>query len=162
MAADAYIPDLTKRLDMRALLQRSSGAEVWIDGKCHSRTKAGLVVLFGTKRGDVDQSCRWLAEKTANLRVFEDDEGKMNLSVLEVGGEVMVVSQFTLYADARKGRRPSYNEAGDPAEAERLYLRYVEELRALGLTVATGEFGARMEVKFTNHGPVTILLEHDI
>ena len=107
-------------------------------------------------------SCRWLAEKTANLRIFEDDEGKMNLSVQEVGGEVMVVSQFTLYADTRKGRRPSYGDAGNPDQAERLYERYVDELRALGLTVATGVFGAKMEVKFTNHGPVTILLEHDV
>ncbi len=147
---------------MRALLQRSAGSEVWIDGQCHSRTGAGLLVLFGTKDGDGEMSCRWLAEKTANLRIFEDDEGKMNLSVQEVGGEVMVVSQFTLYADTRKGRRPSYGDAGNPDQAERLYERYVDELRALGLTVATGVFGAKMEVKFTNHGPVTILLEHDV
>ena len=123
---------------------------------------AGLVILFGTKQGDEESSCRWLAEKTANLRIFEDNEGKMNLSIQEVGGEVMVVSQFTLYADTRKGRRPSYGDAGNPDQAERLYERYVDELRALGLTVATGVFGAKMEGKFTNHGPVTILLEHDV
>jgi len=147
---------------MRALLQRTTGSEVWIGGRCHSRARDGLLVLFGTRRGDSSQSCHWLAEKTANLRVFEDDDGKMNRSVLDVGGEVMVVSQFTLYADCRKGRRPSYGDAGEPTEAERLYELYIEELRCLGLTVATGIFGARMDVRLTNHGPVTILLEHDV
>jgi len=146
---------------MRLLVQRTSGCEVWIDGKCHSSIGLGLLVLFGTRMDDTAESCPWLADKTANLRIFEDDDGKMNLSALDIGGEVMVVSQFTLYADTRKGRRPSYNQAQEPDEAERLYHRFVECLRGSGLRVETGLFGARMDIKFTNHGPVTILLEHE-
>ena len=147
---------------MRVVIQRVAEAEVWIDGQAHSRIGRGLLVLFGSKTGDKEESCSWLAEKTTNLRIFEDAEHKMNLSAVDIGGEVMVVSQFTLYADARKGRRPAFTDAMEPIEAERLYNRYVEMIRASGLTTRTGSFGAKMQVKLTNDGPVTILLEHDI
>ena len=146
---------------MRLLLQRTTGVEVWIDGKRHSATASGLLILFGTRIGDCEESCGYLAEKAINLRIFEDAEGKMNRSALEIGAEVMVVSQFTLYADCRKGRRPSYSEAMPPAEAERLYNRFVELVAASGLVTRTGVFGAKMNLKFTNSGPVTIILDHD-
>lgn len=147
---------------MRLVLQRTSNAEVWIDGRQHARTEAGLLILFGTKTGDDSSSCRFLAEKAVNLRIFEDDAGKMNLSALDVSAEIMVVSQFTLYADCRKGRRPSYNEAMAPAQAEPLYLEFIERLRESGLEVASGIFGAKMDVRLSNSGPVTIILEHGI
>lgn len=147
---------------MRALVQRTGGAELYIDRDRFSRTSAGLLVLFGTRRGDQEKSCGVLADKTVNLRIFEDDAGKMNLSALDTTAEIMIVSQFTLYADTRKGRRPAFTEAQEPAEAERLYDRYVELVRASGLTIETGQFGARMDIRFNNVGPVTILLEHDL
>lgn len=147
---------------MRLVIQRTSGAEVWIDGACHSQTGPGLLVLFGTKAGDIEGSCGWLADKTVNLRIFEDDDGKMNRSVLDVGGDIMVVSQFTLYADCRKGRRPSFDQAQDPVEAQKLYDRFVELVAASGLKTGAGVFGARMDIRFNNHGPVTIILEHDV
>ena len=147
---------------MRLVVQRVTGCEVWIDGKVHSKTGEGLLVLFGTRRGDKEMSCNHLADKLVNLRIFEDDEGKMNLSALDVGAEIMVVSQFTLYADCRKGRRPSFGTAMDPAEAEPLYNRFVDLVAASGLVTKTGEFGAKMELKFTNQGPVTVIVEHDL
>jgi D-aminoacyl-tRNA deacylase len=147
---------------MRVLLQRTSGCEVWIDNRKHSATGDGLLLLFGTRSGDTEASCGWLADKAVNLRIFEDEEGKMNLSALDVGAEIMVVSQFTLYADSRKGRRPSFTDAMDPVEAEKLYDRFIELVAASGLTTRSGMFGAHMDIKFTNHGPVTILLEHEI
>ncbi len=147
---------------MRLIIQRTSGAEVWVEGRLHSSTKAGLLVLFGSKIGDGEQSCGHLADKVVNLRIFEDDQEKMNLSALDVGAEITVVSQFTLYADTRKGRRPAFTDAMEPVEAERLYEKFVERLRSSGLVVQTGIFGARMDLKFTNHGPVTIILEHDV
>jgi D-tyrosyl-tRNA(Tyr) deacylase len=146
---------------MRLVVQRSTGTEVRIDGRCHSSCGRGLMVLFGTRRGDTEESCRWLADKLVNLRIFEDEHGRMNRSALEVGGEIMIVSQFTLYADARKGRRPSYGEAQEPDAAERLYDFFVERVTASGLTTASGVFGAKMDVKFCNDGPVTIILDHD-
>ena len=145
---------------MRLVLQRTSGVEVWIDGQCHSRTGPGLLVLFGTCRGDSEESCRVLANKTVNLRIFEDEAGKMNRSALDIGAEIMVVSQFTLYADTRKGRRPAFTEAMEPIEAERLYKLYVEAVASEGLVTQTGVFGAVMEVRFSNQGPVTIILEY--
>ena len=151
-----------KRGRLKIVLQRTSGAEVWIDGACHAQTGAGLLLLFGTQEGDSIESARHLADKVVNLRVFEDTAGKMNLSVLDTGGEIMVVSQFTLYADTRKGRRPSFNSAQNPADAEPLYNEFVRLLAESGLTVKSGMFGAVMQVKFTNSGPVTIILDHDL
>jgi D-tyrosyl-tRNA(Tyr) deacylase len=147
---------------MRTIVQRTTGAEVWIDKELHSKTNAGLLLLVGTKTGDSESSCAFLADKVVNLRIFEDNDGKMNRSALDVGAEIMIVSQFTLYADARKGRRPSFTEAMEPVEAERFYSRFVELIKASGLVVQTGVFGARMDLKFTNHGPVTIILEHEV
>jgi D-tyrosyl-tRNA(Tyr) deacylase len=142
-------------------LQRTTGVELRIDGRVHGQTGPGLLILFGTRRGDVETSCGFLADKAVNLRIFEDQEGKMNLSALDVGADIMVVSQFTLYADCRKGRRPGFSDAMDPVEAEKLYDRFVELVTASGLRTATGVFGAVMEVDFTNQGPVTIILDHD-
>lgn len=146
---------------MRLLIQRVNNAEVWIGGKQYSSIGTGLFILFGTKSGDKEESCGILADKAVNLRIFEDDQEKMNLSALATQAEIMVVSQFTLYADTRKGRRPAFTEAMEPTEAERLYNRFVELVKASGLKTATGVFGAKMDIKLTNHGPVTILLEHD-
>ena len=147
---------------MRLVVQRTTDAEVLIDGKTHSVTSEGLLVLFGTKRGDQEASCTWLADKLVNLRIFDDDDGKMNLSAVDVGGEIMIVSQFTLYADTRKGRRPSYNDAQEPKEAERLYECFIEQVTNSGLKVQSGVFGARMDVRFVNQGPVTIIIDHDV
>jgi len=148
--------------EVRIILQRTTGAEVWIDEKLHSSTGPGLMILFGTRTGDREESCAILADKAINLRIFEDPDGKMNLSALDIGAQIMVVSQFTLYADCRKGRRPGFSDAMEPAEAERLYNKFIELLAASGLVTRGGVFGAKMAVKFTNYGPVTILLEHDI
>ncbi len=147
---------------MRLVVQRTKGAEVFIDGQRHSATAKGLMVLFGTRRGDQEASCAWLADKLVNLRIFEDEAGKMNLSAIDLGGEVMIVSQFTLYADTRKGRRPSYNDAMEPEEAERLYDCFIDHVKRSGLTVASGVFGAAMDISLVNHGPVTIIVDHDV
>lgn len=147
---------------MKIVIQRTRGAELWIDGNLHSSIGDGLLILFGTKIDDTEESCGFLADKAVNLRIFEDEAGKMNLSALDVGAEIMVVSQFTLYADTRKGRRPGFEQAMKPPEAERLYDRFVELVAASGLTVRTGVFGATMDIKFTNHGPITIILEHEL
>jgi len=146
---------------MRLIVQRTAGAEVWIDERLHSKTGPGLLILFGTKAGDSEASCGWLADKAVNLRIFEDEQGLMNRSVLDEQGEIMVVSQFTLYADCRKGRRPSFGAAMEPVAAKRLYDRFVELVAASELKTATGVFGARMNVRFTNSGPVTIIVDHD-
>ncbi len=147
---------------MRVLVQRTSGVEVRIDGALHSATGPGLLLLVGSRTGDHENSCAVLADKVINLRIFEDDEGRMNRSALDVGAEIMIVSQFTLYADTRKGRRPSFTDAMEPDQARRLYERFIELVQSSGLLVATGQFGARMEVRFTNNGPVTLLLEHEV
>ncbi|MCK4631719.1 MAG: D-tyrosyl-tRNA(Tyr) deacylase [candidate division Zixibacteria bacterium] len=146
---------------MRTLVQRTKEAQLFIDGRLHCETGCGLLVLFGTRTGDSEVSCNYLADKLVNLRIFEDDDGKMNRSALDVGAEIMIVSQFTLYADTRKGRRPAFTDAMEPVEAERLYKTFTERVGASGLTVQTGVFGAIMDIKLTNHGPVTILLEHE-
>lgn len=117
---------------------------------------------MGTRTGDQEASCHKLADKAVNLRIFEDEQGKMNLSALDVGAEIMIVSQFTLYADTSKGRRPAFTEALEPGEAERLYDRFIESVRSYGLEVSTGVFGARMDLRFNNTGPVTIILEHEV
>jgi D-tyrosyl-tRNA(Tyr) deacylase len=121
----------------------------------------GVVLLVGVGPEDGDAEARWLADKVANLRVFRDDEDKMNRSLLDTGGEALVISQFTLYGDARKGRRPSFVHAAQGPDAARIYERVIAELEALGVTCAAGEFGAMMDVSLVNEGPVTILLDSD-
>lgn len=144
---------------MRAVLQRVSGARVQVAGETVGAIGPGLLVLLGVGQGDGEEDVRFLAEKTAGLRIFEDDQGKMNRSVAETGGSLLVVSQFTLYGDCRKGRRPGFSAAAPPELADRLYLRYVELLREAGLQVATGVFRAEMAVELVNDGPVTLLLD---
>ena len=155
---------------MRALIQRVSKASVTVDDgrstppsgsadKVISQIGKGLVVLLGVGHGDGEAQAAFLAEKIANLRIFEDEQGKTNLSVLDVRGEVIVVSQFTLYADSRKGRRPSFTDAALPELAEPLVDRFVELLRGHGVPTQTGRFGAHMQVEIHNDGPVTIWLE---
>ena len=144
---------------MRAVLQRVSAAGVTVEGRSVGEIGAGLLVLLGVAVGDGEADARHLAEKTARLRIFEDAGGKMNLSLIETAGEVLVVSQFTLLADCRQGRRPSFTRAASPTEAIRLYEVYVTRLRELGLTTATGVFQAMMEVRLVNQGPVTMLLD---
>ena len=144
---------------MRAVVQRVSRAQVRVDGAVSGEVGRGLVVLLGVARGDGADDARSLAEKVALLRVFEDEAGKMNLSVLDVGGAALVVSQFTLLGDGRKGNRPSFIEAAPPEEADALYQAFCQHLRGRGLAVATGVFRAHMEVELVNDGPVTILLD---
>jgi D-tyrosyl-tRNA(Tyr) deacylase len=146
---------------VRAVVQRVSGAAVSIDQYVTGRIERGLVVLVGVADDDGQSEARWLADKVANLRIFPDDDDKMNRSVLDVEGAALVVSQFTLYGDARKGRRPSFVGAGKGPGAEAVYDAVINELRALGVSTATGEFGAMMQVELVNDGPVTILLDSD-
>ncbi len=144
---------------MRAVVQRVSQAAVTVEGNVVGAIGAGLLVLLGVACGDGPEDARLLAEKVAGLRVFDDAEGKMNLSLQDVGGQVLAVSQFTLLGDARKGRRPSYSEAAAPEEAEALYRLFVQSLRQAGLTVEEGVFRATMRVELVNEGPVTLLLD---
>ena len=144
---------------MKALLQRVSSASVTVDGRITGQIKRGYVVLLGVTHSDTQAEADWLANKIAGLRLFEDGAGKMNLSLFDVGGSVLVVSQFTLYGDARKGRRPSFTHAARPEQAEPLVDCFCDKLRQRNLTVATGVFGAMMQVEIHNDGPVTLMLE---
>jgi len=144
---------------MRAVLQRVSSARVAVEKETVGEIGEGLMVLLGVEEGDGESDARYLAEKTAQLRIFEDAEGKMNRSVADIGGGVLVVSQFTLLADCRQGRRPGFSRAASPQTADALYENYVGLLRERGLSVATGIFQAMMEVSLVNQGPVTILLD---
>ena len=144
---------------MRALLQRVSRASVTVDDKVISQIGKGLAILLGIGHGDEEEQVTFLAEKVANLRIFEDEQGKTNLSIQDVKGEAIVVPQFTLYADSRKGRRPSFTDAASPEVAEPLVNQFVELLRGHGIPTQTGQFGAHMLVEIHNDGPVTIWLE---
>ena len=144
---------------MRAVLQRVTRASVTVEERVVGEIGHGVLVLVGVGQGDDEAQADHVAEKVANLRIFPDDEGVMNRSVLDSGGSVLVVSQFTLYGDCRRGRRPSYAGAAPPAEAERLYAYFCERLRGLGLAVATGVFRADMDVALVNDGPVTLLVD---
>lgn len=146
---------------MRAVIQRVTRANVAIEGRVAGEIGAGLLVLLGVSRTDNPESAAYLAEKIANLRIFSDQAGKMNLSLLDIGGSALVVSQFTLYGDTRGGRRPSYIEAAPPEEASRLYQEFVLSIRNLGVPVETGVFQAHMQVELVNDGPVTILLDSE-
>ena len=146
---------------MRAVVQRVRRAEVRVEEQVVGRIGAGLVVLVGVGKSDTPASGGALAEKIANLRIFDDNQGKMNRSLLQTEGEVLCVSQFTLFGDCRKGRRPSYDQAASPDRALLLYERFVESLRGLGIRTETGRFRAMMEVELVNDGPVTLLLDSD-
>lgn len=146
---------------MRVVVQRVSRAEVRVDGEVVGRIGHGLLALVGIARGDTPAMGKSLAEKVVNLRIFADPEGRMNRSLLESGGDLLCVSQFTLYGDCHKGRRPSYEAAASPQDAEPLYEAFLESLRAFGIRVEAGRFRAMMEVELVNDGPVTLLLDSE-
>ena len=144
---------------MRAVVQRVNGASVEVDGRIAGEVGVGLLVLVGVEEGDVSADADYIADKIAGLRIFNDPDGKMNLSITDVGGAVLLISQFTLHGDCRRGRRPSFIAAARPETATPLYEEVASRLRGVGLPVATGEFGAHMHVSLVNDGPVTILLD---
>jgi D-tyrosyl-tRNA(Tyr) deacylase len=144
---------------MRAVVQRVSRAKVTVDGEITGEIGRGFLVLLGVADGDTEEDVRYLAQKTAGLRVFEDVEGKMNLGLTDIGGRMLVVSQFTLLGDCSKGRRPSFIAAARPEIAEALYQKFVTEVRGQGITVATGRFQTHMDVELVNDGPVTLLID---
>ncbi len=144
---------------MKAVLQRVKRARVEVEGKVVGEIGKGLLVLLGIAKGDNEDIASWMAQKICHLRLFEDKNGKMNLSLKDIGGKALIVSQFTLYGDCRKGRRPSFDMAARPQEAQPLYERLVEMIKAEGIPVATGKFGAYMQVYLVNDGPVTLILE---
>ena len=146
---------------MRAVVQRVRRCRVLVESKTVGEIGAGLLVLLGVGKTDTETAADYLAEKVLGLRIFEDAAGKMNLSVQDTSGEVLVVSQFTLYGDMRRGKRPSFDGAAHPEEARRLYEYFVENIRSAGLRCETGQFQAVMEVELTNSGPVTVLLDSD-
>lgn len=146
---------------MKAVLQRVSHASVCVEGKIVGQIESGLAILLGVMEGDTPEQADFLAKKACELRIFTDENDKMNLSVRDVGGEILVISQFTLAADCSHGRRPAFIRAARPEQAIPLYERFVEAIRQSGITVATGEFGAHMEFALTNDGPVTILFDTD-
>ncbi|AWE08146.1 D-tyrosyl-tRNA(Tyr) deacylase [Lysinibacillus sp. 2017] len=144
---------------MRVVLQRSRNASVTVDGKVTGAIEKGYVLLVGITHADTEEDIAYVAKKIADLRIWEDEDGKMNRSIIEVGGAILSVSQFTLYADTRKGKRPSFIEAARPEQAEPLWLAFNEQLKTHGLHVETGIFGAMMDVALINDGPVTIIIE---
>jgi len=144
---------------MRAVVQRVAEASVKVAGECAGRIDVGLVVLLGVEKGDSPQDAEYMSEKIAGLRIFADDQDRMNLSVLDIGGSVLMISQFTILGDVRRGRRPSFTDAAEPELADELYEQCNRLLRLRGLTVATGIFRADMQVQLINDGPVTILLD---
>ena len=146
---------------MRAVVQRVSRAQVTVAGKTVGQIGPGLLVLLGIGKQDTEATADYIAEKVLGLRIFEDDQGKMNISVQEKAGDVLVVSQFTLYGDVRRGRRPSFDAAARPEMAQKLYEYFVQKIRSAGLRCETGKFQAMMEVELVNSGPVTILLDSD-
>src|SRR5215467_6899133 len=146
---------------MRAVVQRVARCRVVVEGKTVGEIGAGLLVLLGVGKTDTEAAADYLSEKILGLRIFEDADGKMNLSVLDQRGEVLVVSQFTLFGDVRRGKRPSFDAAARPEEAKRLYECFVEKIRSAGLRCETGQFQAMMDVELVNQGPVTILLDSE-
>lgn len=146
---------------MRAVVQRVTEARVKVDNETVGEIGTGLLVLLGVKKGDSEEDLDYLADKIANLRIFPDNQGRMNLSALDLGYEALVVSQFTLLGDCRKGRRPSYFEAEEPERAEGLYLKFIDALKERGIRTACGQFQAMMDVELINHGPVTLLIDSE-
>lgn len=144
---------------MRAVIQRVASADVEVDGKIIGSIGPGLLVLAAVHKSDSESAAEWLAQKIVALRLFKDDEGRMNLSVQDIGGEILIVSQFTLYADCRRGRRPSYGESADPEKAKALYDYFVKCVRSSGIKVEEGQFRAHMKVRLLNDGPVTVIVD---
>ena len=144
---------------MKVVVQRCKEASVIVSGETVGQIEHGLMLLVGITHEDTEQDIRYAADKIAGLRIFEDDQEKMNFSVVDVGGQILSVSQFTLYGDVRKGKRPNFMAAARPEQAERLYELFNDRLRELGLVVETGQFGAMMDVVFTNSGPVTLIVD---
>lgn len=146
---------------MRAVIQRSHKATVTVHNEIIGKISAGLVVFLGIQESDSPQTIKWMADKIIHLRIFEDDDGKMNKSLAETCGEMLIVSQFTLYGDCRKGRRPGYSNAARPETAEPLYEQFIQYVSNQGIVTATGKFQASMQVQLTNDGPVTLLIDSD-